>query len=259
MKLNLKRPLVIFDLETSGLDIANDRIVEISLLKIFPNGNKESKTFKINPTIFISPEATKVHGISDEDIKDAPTFKEISNDVLEFIGDCDLAGFNSNNFDLPLLVEEFLRVGIYFDPKKVNFVDAKVIFHKKEQRNLAAAYNFYCGNELEDAHSAKADVMATYEILKGQVERYDDLENDIEELSKYSTQSKNVDFAGKVVYDEEGRETFNFGKYKGVLVNEVIKNDPSYYRWVINNIDFPQYTRQVLTSLGDSFFTRVKH
>jgi len=210
MDLNLKKPLVFFDLETTGTDIVNDRIVEISMLKIFPNGDQEGKTMKINPEVPINPKSIEIHGITDEDVKDSPTFAEVGKDIEKFIEGCDLAGFNSNRFDLPLLVEEFLRAGIDYDPKKQRFVDVQVIFHKMERRTLSAAYRFYCNKELTNAHSAEADTVATYEILKGQLDKYEDLENDVQKLSEFSSHNKNVDFAGRIVYDEEGNEVFNF-------------------------------------------------
>ena len=248
MDLNLKKPLVFFDLETTGTDIVNDRIVEISMLKIFSNGDQESKTMKINPEVSINPKSIEIHGITDEDVKDSPTFAEVGKDIEKFIEGCDLAGFNSNRFDLPLLVEEFLRAGIDYDPKKQRFVDVQVIFHKMERRTLAAAYRFYCNKELTNAHSAEADTIATYEILKGQLDKYEELENDVQKLSEFSSHNKNVDFAGRIVYDEEGNEVFNFGKYKGKSVEEVLQKDPGYYGWIINN-NFPLYTKKILTSI----------
>src|SRR6056297_1056250 len=248
MDLNLKKPLVFFDLETTGTDIVNDRIVEISMLKIFPNGDQEGKTMKINPEVPINPKSIEIHGITDEDVKDSPTFAEVGKDIEKFIEGCDLAGFNSNRFDLPLLVEEFLRTGIDYDPKKQRFVDVQVIFHKMERRTLSAAYRFYCNKELTNAHSAEADTIATYEILKGQLDKYEDLENDVQKLSEFSSHNKNVDFAGRIVYDEEGNEIFNFGKYKGKPVEEVLQKDPGYYGWMINN-NFPLYTKKILTSI----------
>jgi len=248
MDLNLKKPLVFFDLETTGTDIVNDRIVEISMLKIFPNGDQEGKTMKINPEVPINPKSIEIHGITDEDVKDSPTFAEVGKDIEKFIEGCDLAGFNSNRFDLPLLVEEFLRAGIDYDPKKQRFVDVQVIFHKMERRTLAAAYRFYCNKELTNAHSAEADTVATYEILRGQLDKYEDLENDVQKLSEFSSHNKNVDFAGRIVYDEEDNEIFNFGKYKGKPVEEVLQKDPGYYGWMIKN-NFPLYTKKILTSI----------
>ena len=227
MQLNLKNPIVFFDLETTGINIVKDRIVEISFVKVHPNGKEESKTRRINPEMPIPPESTAIHGITDEDVKDCPTFKEIAKSLAAQIEGCDLAGYNSNRFDIPLLAEEFLRAGVDIDLNKRKFVDVQTIFHKMEQRTLSAAYKFYCDKSLENAHTAEADTMATYEILKAQLDRYpDDLQNDIDFLSKYSSFTNNVDFAGRMIYNEEGKEVINFGKYKGKLVEEVLKTDP---------------------------------
>lgn len=229
MQLNLKNPIVFFDLETTGINIVKDRIVEISFVKVHPNGKEESKTRRINPEMPIPPESTAIHGITDEDVKDCPTFKEIAKSLAAQIEGCDLAGYNSNRFDIPLLAEEFLRAGVDIDLNKRKFVDVQTIFHKMEQRTLSAAYKFYCDKSLENAHTAEADTMATYEILKAQLDRYpDDLQNDIDFLSKYSSFTNNVDFAGRMIYNEEGKEVINFGKYKGKLVEEVLKTDPGY-------------------------------
>ena len=248
MKLKLRNPLIFFDLETTGISISSDRIIEIAYLKIYPNGNEESKTIKVNPTIPIPEKSTLVHGITDEDVKDAPVFAEVAKTLTKIIEGCDLAGYNSNKFDIPLLAEEFLRAGIDLDLKKRKFVDVQVIFHKKEQRTLSAAFKFYCNKELDEAHSAEADTRATYEILKAQLEKYEDLPNDIDELAAYSSHNKNADFAGRIVYNEKGEEIFNFGKYKGQKVEDVFKKDPAYYGWMINN-DFPLFTKKVLTSI----------
>lgn len=248
MKLNLKNPLVFFDLETTGINVASDRIVEISYLKVFPNGDEESKTMKINPTIPIPEKSTSIHGITDDDVKDAPTFQEVAKTLAKSFEGCDFAGYNSNKFDIPLLAEEFLRAEVDFDMKKRKLVDVQIIFHKKEQRTLSAAYMFYCDKILEDAHSAEADTKATYEILKAQLDRYDDLINDVDKLSEFSSHNKNVDFVGRIVYNEDGVETFNFGKYKGMAVDDVLKKDPAYFSWMIKG-DFPLYTKKVLTSL----------
>ena len=249
MQLNLRNPLVFFDLETTGINIVKDRIVEISFVKVHPNGKEECKTRRINPEMPIPPESTAIHGITDEDVKDCPTFKEIAKSLAAQIEGCDLAGYNSNRFDIPLLVEEFLRAVVDIDLNKRKFVDVQTIFHKMEQRTLSAAYKFYCDKSLENAHTAEADTMATYEILKAQLDRYpDDLQNDIEFLSKYSSFTNNVDFAGRMVYNEDGKETINFGKYKGKLVEEVLKNDPGYYSWIMNG-DFPLNTKKVLTEI----------
>lgn len=248
MQLNLRNPLVFFDLETTGIDIVHDRIVEISMVKVMPNGDEIVKTRRINPGMPIPPESTAIHGITDDDVKDCPSFKEIAKSLAAQIEGCDLAGFNSNRFDIPMLAEEFLRAGVDVNLGRRKFVDVQTIFHKKEQRNLTAAYKFYCQKDLENAHSAEADTMATYEVLKAQLDRYPDLENDINFLSQYSSFSKNVDFAGRMVYNEQGKEVINFGKYKGRLVEEVLKNDPGYYGWMMNG-DFPLNTKQMLTEI----------
>jgi DNA polymerase-3 subunit epsilon len=248
MKLELRNPLIFFDLETTGINISSDRIVEISYLKIYPNGDEESKTIKVNPTIPIPEKSTLIHGITDEDVKDAPVFAEVAKTLTKIIEGCDLAGYNSNKFDIPLLAEEYLRADIDIDLKKRKFVDVQVIFHKKEQRTLGAAYKFYCNKELDEAHSAEADTRATYEILKAQLEKYDDLPNDIDKLAAFSSHNRNVDFAGRIVYNDKGEEIFNFGKYKGQKVEDIFKKDPAYYGWIINN-DFPLFTKKVLTSI----------
>ena len=211
MQLNLRNPLVFFDLETTGIDIVHDRIVEISMVKVMPNGDEIVKTRRINPGMPIPPESTAIHGITDDDVKDCPTFKEIAKSLAAQIEGCDLAGFNSNRFDIPMLAEEFLRAGVDVNLGRRKFVDVQTIFHKKEQRNLTAAYKFYCQKDLENAHSAETDTMATYEVLKAQLDRYPDLENDINFLSQYSSFNKNVDFAGRMVYNEQGKEVINFG------------------------------------------------
>lgn len=249
MNLNLVNCIVFFDLETTGVNISKDRIVEISVLKVHPNGKEEQRTIRVNPEMPIPKEASEVHGIYDEDVKGCPTFKEIARDLARFMEGCDLGGYNSNRFDVPLLAEEFLRVGVDFDMRKRKFVDVQTIFHKMEQRTLSAAYRFYCDKCLEDAHSAAADTNATYEVLKAQLERYGDkLENNIEFLSKFSTQNNTVDFAGFIVYNEKGEEVFNFGKNKGVPVEKVLKEQPGYFSWIINS-EFPLYTKKVLTEI----------
>lgn len=249
MKLNLKRPIVFFDLETTGLDIANDRIVELCYIKVEPNGNEESKAMRLNPEKHISESATKVHGISDEDVKDCPTFKEIAPALAETLQGCDLAGFNSNKFDIPMLAEEFLRAGVDMDFSNRRFIDVQNIYHKMERRTLIAAYKYYCGKDLNDAHSALADTRATYEVLQAQLDMYpNDLKNDMEFLSDFSTMDHNVDLAGRFVYDEKGNEVVNFGKYKGKSVREVLMRDPGYYGWIIQS-DFTLNTKQTLTRL----------
>lgn len=249
MNLNLANCIIFFDLETTGVNIAKDRIVEISVLKVYPNGQEEQKTIRVNPEMPIPKEASEVHGIYDEDVKDCPTFKEIAKELAHYMEGCDLGGYNSNRFDIPLLAEEFLRVGVDFDMRKRKLVDVQTIFHKMEQRTLSAAYRFYCDKSLEDAHTAAADTSATYEVLKAQLERYGDkLENNIEFLSKFSTQNNTADFAGFIVYNEKGEEVFNFGKNKGIPVAKVLKEQPGYFSWVLNS-EFPLYTKKVLTEI----------
>lgn len=249
MDLNLKNPLVFFDLETTGINITRDRIVEISLLKIYPNGKEETKTRRINPQMPIPPESTAIHGITDEDVKDCPTFKQVAKSLADLLEGCDMAGFNSSRFDVPILAEEFLRAGVDFDTSKRKFVDVQIIFHKKEQRTLEAAYEFYCNKQLVNAHSAEADAIATYEVLKSQLDRYPDLENDIETLSKeYSSFNNNVDLAGRIIFNDEGVEVFNFGKHRGKSVSEIFEKEPSYYSWMMDG-DFPLNTKQVLTKI----------
>ena len=249
MKLNLKNPLVFFDLETTGTNINSDRIVEICYLKVHPNGNEESKTLRINPEMHIPEESSAIHGIYDEDVKDCPTFKEVAKKIAADIEGCDLAGFNSNRFDIPVLAEEFLRAGVDIDLMKRKFIDVQVIYHKMEQRTLSVAYKFYCNKNLEDAHTAEADTRATYEVLKAQLDRYADiLQNDINFLSEYSCHTKNVDFAGRIVYNDQGVEVFNFGKYKGIAVKEILQKDPGYYSWILQG-DFTLNTKNVLTKI----------
>jgi len=248
MELKLTRPICFFDLETTGIDVGKDRIVEIAIFKVFPNGNKESKTWLVNPTIPIPPQSTAVHGITNEKVANEPTFVELSSQIYNMIKDSDLAGYNSDRFDIPLLAEEMLRAGVDFDMKNRVSVDVQTIFHKKEERTLSAALKFYCGKNLENAHSAEADTMATYEILLGQLERYPDLENDMKSLSEFTTRKKSVDFAGMIVLNDKGQEMFSFGKYKNVLVDDVFDKDPGYFGW-IQGADFPLYTKKVLTAL----------
>ncbi len=248
MKLNLKNPIVFFDLETTGINVSSDRIVEITYLKVEPNGNKTSKTLRINPQMHIPEQASAVHGIYDQDVADCPAFRQVAASIAKDIEGCDLAGYNSINFDIPLLVEEFLRADVDIDLKRRKFVDVMVIFYKQEPRNLSAAYKFYCGKDLSNAHSSEADTMATLEILEAQLCRYGDLENTIDFLSEYSSHNKNVDYAGRIIYDSNKREIFNFGKYKGMLVVDVFQRDPSYYQWMMNG-DFPLYTKKVITRL----------
>jgi DNA polymerase-3 subunit epsilon len=248
MKLNLKRPLVFFDLETTGVDTAKDRIVEISMVKVMPDGEEIVRTRLINPQMHIPEDATAVHGITDEDVKDQPTFAQIAKSLSQFIEGCDFGGFNSNRFDLPMLVEEFLRAGVDVDFKNRKFIDVQNIFHKMEQRTLVAAYKFYCDKDLTDAHSAEADTRATYEVLKAQLDRYSELQNDVAALAEFSSRGETVDYAGRIVYNDKGEEVFNFGKYKGMKVSEVFQREPSYYDWMMNG-DFPLYTKKVITEI----------
>ena len=248
MQLKLNNPIVFFDLETTGINVSADRIVELSYLKVFPNGNEESKTMRINPERPIPPESTAVHGITDADVENCPTFKEVARTLAKEIEGCDIAGYNSNRFDVPLLVEEFLRAGVNIDLSRRKFIDVQTIFHKMEQRTLSAAYKFYCDAELEGAHSADADTRATYEVLKAQLDRYPELRNDVSFLSEYSSHNRNVDFAGRIVYNEKGEEVFNFGKYKGRIVSEVFKTDVGYYGWMMQG-DFTLNTKNVITAI----------
>ena len=248
MKLNLKRPLVFFDLETTGVDTAKDRIVEISMVKVMPDGEEIVRTRLINPQMHIPEDATAVHGITDEDVKDQPTFAQIAKSLSQFIEGCDFGGFNSNRFDLPMLVEEFLRAGVDVDFKNRKFIDVQNIFHKMEQRTLVAAYKFYCSKDLTDAHSAEADTRATYEVLKAQLARYSELQNDVAALAEFSSRGETVDYAGRIVYNDKGEEVFNIGNYKGVKVSEVFQREPSYYDWMMNG-DFPLYTKKVITEI----------
>lgn len=248
MNLNLKKPIIFFDLETTGTDISKDRIVEICYIKIFPDGRELEYTRRINPGMHIPETASAVHGIYDDDVKDCPFFKEVAKEIANEFEGSDVAGFNSNRFDLPLLAEEFLRAQVDIDLSRLAAIDVQVLYHKREPRTLTAAYKFYCGKELEDAHSALADTRATYEVLKAQLDHYADMENDMDKLSKESSFTNNVDFAGRIVYDESGREIFNFGKYKGMPVDAVLDRDPGYYGWMMNG-DFTLNTKQVLTRI----------
>ena len=250
MELKLTKPIVFFDLETTGVNIAKDRIVEISILKVYPNGNKESKTWLVNPEMEIPEEVIAIHGITNERVVTEPTFKELAKEISALIEGCDLAGFNSNRFDIPLLAEEFLRADIDFDMKNRVAVDVQVIFHKKEQRTLSAAYQFYCDKSLDNAHSAEADTNATYEILKAQLDKYDDLENNIKFLNEFSLHKKRADFAGFITFDDDDNEIFTFGKYRGKKVIEILEKDKGYYSW-IQNADFPLYTKKVLGEIKD--------
>lgn len=268
MNLQLRNPLIFLDLETTGINIASDRIVEIALLKINPDGNEDEKLMRINPEMPIPEQSSRIHGIYDEDVKNCPTFREVAKTLANFMEGCDLAGFNSNRFDIPLLAEEFLRAGVDIDMKKRKFVDVQAIFHKMEKRTLTAAYKLYCNRELEDAHSAMADTKATYEVLKAQLDCYQMKEyedsfgrkstpivNDVEKLSEFSSFDRNADFMGRIIYDENGVEIFNFGKNKGLSVEKVLKDQPGYYGWIMNG-DFPLYTKKVLTAIKLRMFNK---
>ncbi len=248
MNLKLKKPIVFFDIESTGVNVAKDRIVEIAFLKVYPDGSRESRVQKINPEVDIPAETTAIHGIANEDVKDSPTFKQVAKEFAKLIEGCDLAGFNSNRFDIPMLAEEFLRADVDIDLKRHSAVDVQVIFHKMEQRTLSAAYKFYCKKDLVNAHTALADTEATFEILDAQVEHYNDLSPDIDSLSDFSSHKKHVDFAGRIVYGENEEPLFNFGKYKGKSVREVLKKDPGYYGWMMQG-DFPLYTKKILTRI----------
>ena len=251
MQLQLKRPLVFFDLETTGINVTKDRIVEISYLKIRPDGTEESRTWRVNPLVRIPEQATAVHGITNEDVKDCPPFAAIAGDLAGQLADCDLAGFNSNRFDIPLLAEEFLRAQVDIDLNRRKFVDVLTIFHKMEPRNLKAAYKYYCGKELTEAHQSESDTKATYEVLMAQLDRYPELENDVDALSVYSSFTNNVDFAGRMVYNDNGDEVIHFGKYNGQLVRDVLKKDPGYYGWMMQG-DFALDTKKKLTDIYNS-------
>lgn len=265
MKLNLKRPLAFFDLEATGINVASDRIVEISILKAMPNGDEEIKTLKIKPLIPIPLESSLIHGIYDEDVKDAPTFKDVAQEIVDFLADADLAGYNSNKFDIPMLMEEFLRVGVQFDIDNRKFVDVQNIFHQMEQRTLKAAYQFYCGKSIVNAHSAEADIKATYEVLLAQLEKYEGKNyedrkgnisqpviNDVDALHTFTNLNKPVDFAGRMVFNEDDIACFNFGKHKGKPVFDVFEQEPSYYAWMMNG-DFPLYTKNRLEKYWKAF------
>ncbi|MFA6260255.1 MAG: 3'-5' exonuclease [Bacteroidia bacterium] len=248
MALILKRPFVVFDLETTGINISTDRIVELAYIKIFPDGKEVTQTMRFNPQIPIPAEATMIHGISNEDVANEPAFKTKASELAELFKGCDFGGFNSNKFDFPMLVEEFLRAGIEFDTDNRKFVDAQRIFHMMEQRTLKAAYKFYCNKELIDAHQAEADTRATLEVLLAQLERYPELRNDIDFLHQYSGMDRNVDLAGRMMMNDKKQVVFAFGKHRNKTVQEVFKAEPSYYQWMLDG-DFPLDTKRKLTKL----------
>lgn len=248
MLLSLKKPICFFDLETTGINISKDRIVEISILKVHSNDREERYTKRINPTIPIPPETTAVHDISDADVANAPTFKDVAKEIHNLIKDSDLGGFNSNRFDIPLLAEEMLRAQVDFDMKNRQSIDVQNIFHKMEQRTLSAAYKFYCDKNLDDAHSVEADTQATYEVLKAQLDKYDTLENNTKFLAEFSARKKFADFTEFIIFNKEGDECFSFGKHKSKRVVDVLDQEPGYFGWLLNT-DFPLYTKKVLTGI----------
>ena len=270
MELKLKRPLAFFDLETTGVMVSNDRIVEVSILKVSPGGKEDTLTMKVNPEMPIPAESSMFHGIYDEDVKDLPTFRERAQEIADFIADSDLAGYNSNKFDVPMLMEEFLRAKVDFSLEGRSFVDVQNIFHQMEQRTLKAAYRFYCNENLDNAHTAEADVRATYEVLKAQLTKYEGVEyedkhgvitkpvvNDVQALHEFTNLSKPVDFAGRLVFDTDGDASINFGKHKGKKVVDVFEVEPSYYAWMQNG-DFPLYTKKVLESIWNEHKSKKK-
>ncbi len=248
MKLKLTKPLCFFDLETTGTAISKDRIVEMAVLKLNPDGTQDKKEWRVNPEQPIPDEASNVHGITDEMVANEPTFKALSNEVYSFIQGCDLAGYNSDRFDIPLLVEELLRAEVPFDFKNIKTVDVQTIFHKMEARTLAAALKFYCSKELTDAHTAQADTQATQDVLLAQLDRYSELEPNIDFLNTFSTRRKTADFAGFIVYNKEGEMCFGFGKHKDKKVTDVLAQEPGYFGWILN-ADFPRYTKKILTEI----------
>ncbi len=246
--MRLARPLCVFDIESTGVNVVHDRIVELCVLRVLPDGTETVKTWRVNPGIPIPPPATAIHGISDADVADAPAFAGILSELVPMLQGSDLAGYNSNKFDIPMLAEELLRAGSDLDLSQCRSVDVQNIFHKKEPRTLSAAYRFYCQADLENAHTAEADVRATYEVLRAQLERYPDLPHEVPALSDFSTMHKAADFAGFITFDEQGHEQFSFGKYKGQRVSHVLLKDPGYYSW-LQNADFPLFTKKILTAI----------
>lgn len=249
MPLTLKRPLLFFDIEATGLDTSRDRIVELSYIKVNPDGSEEAKTLRFNPTIPISAEATAVNGITNEDVAHCPTFADKAAELAQTFSGCDIAGYNSNHFDVPMLVEEFIRAGVDFDATSCNLVDVQGIYHKMEKRTLAAAYRFYCHKDLENAHTAMADTCATLEVLRAQLEHYgDQIPHTVEGLAEFSRFNKNIDLAGRIILDDKDIPVFNFGKHRGRSVEWVVKNEPGFISWMLQ-ADFPQNTKQALTRL----------
>lgn len=259
MKLNLIKPIAFFDLETTGLNISNDKIVEIAILKVSPDQKEEVFSRRINPTIPIPKESSDIHGITDEDIKDCPTFAQLAEEIKAFIGEADLAGYNSNRFDIPFLLEEFLNNGIELEMDGRKFIDVQTIFHKMEQRTLTAAYQFYCGKDIIDAHSAEADTRATYEVLKGQLDKYPEIENNIDFLFEFTQTGKNrkVDFVGRLALNENEELVYNFGKHTGKTVEEIYRNEPGYHKWILDN-EFPLITKNILKKYTDKLIEKNK-
>lgn len=252
MQLNLLRPLAFFDLETTGLNISKDRIIEIAVLKVHPDQTEERYVKRVNPGMAIPPDSTAIHGITDADVKDAPKFSDIAHEIKNFIGNADLAGYNSNKFDIPFLLEEFLRIGIELEMDDRKFIDVQTIFHKMEQRTLSAAYKFYCHQEMQNAHSAEADIVATFEILKAQLEKYNELKNDILFLSEFTQTDKNrkIDFVGRLALNDKKEIMYNFGKHAGKTIQEVYQLEPGYHRWILDN-EFPLYTKAIVKKETD--------
>jgi len=248
MRVKLERPICFFDLETTGAKVGKDRIVEIAILRVDINNQESQKVWRINPEMDISPQATQVHGISNQMVEKEPNFAHYSNEIYQFIKGCDLAGFNAIKFDIPILVEELIRADIDFDFSRIRMIDSQVIYHKKEPRNLSAALKFYCNKDLENAHSALDDTIATYEVFKAQLDRYDDLEPSMDFLSEYTKRNNNLDFAGKIRIDSDNDAIFAFGKYAGQKVTDVFKSDKGYYSWIMKG-DFPEYTKKIFTKL----------
>ncbi|MBK7130440.1 MAG: 3'-5' exonuclease [Crocinitomicaceae bacterium] len=256
MQLNLTKPLAFFDLETTGLNISKDRIIEIAILKVHPDQTEERYVKRVNPGMAIPADSTEIHGITDADVKDAPQFSQIAEEIKTFIGQADLAGYNSNKFDIPFLLEEFLRIGIELEMEDRKFIDVQTIFHKMEQRTLSAAYKFYCHQEMQNAHSAEADIVATFEILKAQLEKYGDIKNDILFLSEFTQTDKNrkIDFVGRLALNDKKEIMYNFGKHAGKTIREVYQLEPGYHRWILDN-EFPLYTKSIVKKETDKLIT----
>ena len=248
MELKLRRPIVFFDIETTGLNILTDRIIELAYIKVYPNGTEEERVYRFNPEMPIPAKSTEIHHITDDDVREQPTFKQMARQMAEVFTGCDIAGFNSNQFDVPMLVQQLLTVGVEIDVSNVRLVDVQNIYHKMERRDLAAAVKFYCGTEMQNHHSALADVRATYDVLKAQLDRYDNLENDVAKLSSFSSYNNNVDLASRIILDDAGHEIFNFGKYKGQRVDTVLAENPGYYGWILNG-EFPEDTKRAFTRI----------